>query len=67
MLCHFLKMGKVTHRINLPYYDCCVFRSRGQFCAIVGEFTEPDFIAVLGQNLLGVAGELFPGDTEHVS
>ncbi len=37
------------------------------FGAVVGEFTEPDFIAVLCQDLLGVAGELFPGDhSQHI-
>ncbi len=54
--------GKVTHRVNLPYDDRGVFGPRGQLGAVVGELTEPDFIAVLGQDLLGVAGELFPGD-----
>lgn len=62
MLHYVIKERKDTHRINLPYNDCRVFGSRGQFGAVVGEFTEPDFIAVLGQNLLGVAGELFPRD-----
>lgn len=67
VLCYFNDGagGKVTHRVNLPYDDCCVFGPRGQFGAIVGEFAEPYFIAVLCQDLLGVAGELFPGDNSQ--
>lgn len=48
------------YHVDLPHNDCGVFGASCQFCAIVGELAEPDFIAVFCENLLCVAGELFP-------
>ena len=49
----------------MPHDDCGVFGSRGQFGAVIGELTEPHFIAVFGEDLLGVARELFPVDVRE--
>lgn len=46
----------------MPHNDCGVFGSRGQFGAVIGELAEPHFIAVFGEDLLGIARELFPAD-----
>lgn len=44
----------------MPHNDGGIFGPSCQFCAIMGEFAEPYFIAVFSENLLCVAGELFP-------
>lgn len=52
-----------THRLHLPDNHSCVFRAGGEFGAVVGELAEPDFIAVLCEDLLCVTGKLFPANT----
>lgn len=53
------------YRVDMPHDDSGVLGPGRQFCAVVGKLAEPDFVAVLSENLLGVAGELFPEDWEH--
>ncbi len=55
----------IDYHVNVPHNDCGVFGPRCQFCAVVGELAEPDFIAVFSENLLSVARELFPKVWEH--
>lgn len=55
------------YRINVPHNDCGVFGTSRQFCAIIGKFAEPDFIAMFSENLLSVAWELFSTDEEHTN
>lgn len=50
----------------MPHDDCGIFGPSCQFCAVIGELAEPHFIAVLSENLLGVARELFPRDKEDM-
>lgn len=52
----------VDYRVYVPHNDCGVFGAGRQFCAVVGELAKPDFIAVFSEDLLSVAGELFPKD-----
>lgn len=47
----------------MPHDDGGVFGARGQFGAVVGEFTKPDLVTVFGENLLSVTRELFPATT----
>lgn len=49
----------------MPHNDCGVFGTSCQFCAVVGKLAEPDFVAVLSENLLSVAWELFPTNEER--
>ena len=49
-----------TYRVHLPNDDSRVFGASCQFSAVVGELAEPDFVTVLCEDLLRVAGELFP-------
>ncbi len=58
--CLFRLFFFCTHRVHLPNYDSSVFGASGEFGAVIWEFAEPHFVAVLCQNLLGVTGELFP-------
>ena len=50
------------YRVHLPHDDSCVFGAGGQLGAVIGELTEPDFVAVFGEDLLSVTGELLPAD-----
>lgn len=54
----------VTHRLHLPDDHGGVLGSSGQFSAVVGEFAEPDLVAVFCEDLLCVTGKLFPADTQ---
>lgn len=59
---HEIMIIIIDYHIDVPHNDCGVFWPGCQFCAIIGELAEPDFIAVFGENLLRVARELFPKD-----
>ncbi len=50
----------------MPHNDCGVFGAGCQFCAVIGELAEPDFIAVFSKCLLSVARELFPNNYKHM-
>ena len=49
-----------TYRIHLPNDNGRIFRSCCQFSAVVREFTEPHFVTVLREYLLGITWELPP-------
>lgn len=50
----------INYHVDMPHNNCGVFGPGRQFCAVIGELAEPDFIAVFSKNLLSVARELLP-------